>query len=76
MSLRSSGLRARVRFTAKATELLRRRERTRWATTGLMHRDKLLLSRGQGVLPLPAYGANLGALAIPRGPRVILGLAG
>jgi hypothetical protein len=31
MSLCLSGLRAHVRFTAKATELLRRREMTRWA---------------------------------------------
>jgi hypothetical protein len=30
----SSGLRAHVRFTAKATELLRRREMTRCAKTG------------------------------------------
>jgi hypothetical protein len=40
MSLRSSGLRAHVRFTAKAAELLRRCEMTRCTTSGLMHRNK------------------------------------
>jgi len=36
MSLRSSGLHADVRFAAKATELLRRREMTRCANIGPM----------------------------------------
>jgi hypothetical protein len=34
-----------VRSTPKATELLRRHETTRWATSGLMHRSKLRLIR-------------------------------
>jgi hypothetical protein len=39
----SSGLRAHVRFTAKATELLRRREMTRCAKLGNGSRRKIAL---------------------------------
>jgi hypothetical protein len=44
MSLRSSGLRAHVRFTAKATELLRRREMTRCAKTGNQQDDAKVMA--------------------------------
>jgi hypothetical protein len=64
MSLRSSGLRAHVRFTAKATEFLRRREKTRWATSRTMAKAKSAIEFSLKLPPpLPPVVAKAGFFA-------------